>query len=381
MKSRQLAAQTTRISFVFGVTICLLIACQITSRSTQEILTTAETTDLIATGGFHPDEEITPVVVAQENDTSQVVSQQLSPAIEDEPLRFALPATGQNPVSAWRPALFPIPWAPTQFDHFYFARPTAADEINWPLADYRYGGVFFENVIHSGVDIPTPIDTPVLAAGPGKVVWAGYGLYNGVYDETDPYGLAVYIRHEFGYQGYRLYTVYGHLDRVDVIKGQHVVTGEQIGLSGNTGKVTGPHLHFEVRLVKGESFTTRNPELWLVPPQGWGVLSGRVLNSGGGMLFGQRVVVTSRADGQIWYANAYGEGNVRSDEFYRENLVISDLPAGRYEVKINYFGKDHTMEIDIQPGLVSTFTFRGFSGFVNQPPSLPGSDIVLTLTP
>jgi hypothetical protein len=99
------------------------------------------------------------------------------------------------------------------------------------------------------------------------------------------------------------------------------------------------------------------------------------------MLVGQRVVVTSRADGQIWYANAYGEGNVRSDEFYRENLVISDLPAGRYEVKINYFGKDHTMEIDIQPGLVSTFTFRGFSGFVNQPPSLPGSDIVLTLTP
>jgi len=379
MTLRRLAPQAiwiALVSLVMGVS-----ACQPANRATQEAPIIAEALESEVPDDLHPDEAITPVVASQEYDASQAVSAQLPPANLDEPLRFTLPATGQNPVSAWRPALYPLPWAPTQFDHFYFARPTAADEINWPLADYRYGGVFFENVIHSGVDIPTPIDTPVLAAGPGKVVWAGYGLYNGTYDEADPYGLAVYIRHEFGYQGFRLYTVYGHLDRVDVIKGQHVETGQQIGLSGDTGKVTGPHLHFEVRLVKGDSFTTRNPELWLVPPQGWGVLAGRVLNLGGGALFGQRVVVRSLTDGQIWHANTYGEGNARSDEYYRENLVISDLPADRYEIEINYFGKDHLMEIDIQPGLVSTFTFRGFSGFVNQTLPLPGSAFEPSPTP
>jgi murein DD-endopeptidase MepM/ murein hydrolase activator NlpD len=47
--------------------------------------------------------------------------------------------------------------------------------------------------------------TPVIAAGSGKVIWAGYGVYRGGYDKTDPYGLAVTIRHDFGYQNQTLY--------------------------------------------------------------------------------------------------------------------------------------------------------------------------------
>ncbi|MGE5463447.1 MAG: hypothetical protein ACM3PS_08830, partial [Syntrophothermus sp.] len=87
------------------------------------------------------------------------------------PFRFVLPTPGAEPVSGWRPPLYPIPWAVSAYDHFYFARPIAADNVNWPLADYRYGGVFFApNIVHTGVDIDADKGTPILSAGPGTVV-------------------------------------------------------------------------------------------------------------------------------------------------------------------------------------------------------------------
>jgi murein DD-endopeptidase MepM/ murein hydrolase activator NlpD len=291
-----------------------------------------------------------------------------------EPLQFVFPESRQPPVSALRPPLYPIPWALSPYDHFYFSRPIAADEINWPLWDYRYGGTFFENVVHTGIDIPTPVGTPVLAAGPGKVIWAGYGLYMGNNDRSDPYGLAVTILHDFSYQDDRLYTVYAHLDRIDVVRGQVVETGEVIGLSGATGLVTGPHLHFEVRMGKNDFFTTRNPELWLAPPQGWGVLVGRILTAWGNYIPYQTVIVRSKNSGQKWEAKSYGLESVNPDPVYLENLVISDLPAGRYEVKIPYLGRDYIQDIEILPGLVTYMTFQGWHGFSFDPPVLPGAD-------
>jgi len=297
------------------------------------------------------------------------------PGTEAEvPLRFTFPSAAAPPISAWRPALYPVPWALTPFDHFYFLRPIQADEVNWPNADYRYGGVFFEDVVHTGVDIPARSGTPVLAAASGKVTWAGYGLYSGYYDEADPYGIAVLIRHDFGYQGVRLYTVYAHLSQVDVVKGQRVEAGSIIGLSGETGKTTGPHLHFEVRQEVDGFFSTYNPELWLVPPQGWGVVAGRVMNTGGLKLKGQLVQLRSLTSGQVWKAFTYGGGNTHEDPNYRENVVISDLPAGRYAVKINYLGKNYSLEVEVQPGLVTYFTFRGRSGYTSEPLRLPGGD-------
>ncbi len=313
----------------------------------------------------------------QASDKSVVdpTSKRESPA----PLKFAFPTTVFQPVSAWRPPLYPVPWALTPYDHFYFLRPILADEINWPNADYRYGGVFFEGIVHTGVDIPAPIGTPVLAAGSGRITWAGYGLFSGKYDEQDPYGLAVQIRHDFGFNGIPLYTVYAHLSQVNVTPGQGVQAGDVIGLSGDTGKVTGPHLHFEVRLKEGDYFSTRNPELWMVPPQGWGVLAGRVMNTGGRKLHGQLVTVRALSDINCptclsWKAYTYGGGYTYPDPFYQENVVISDLPAGRYEIQINYLGKAYSLETDIRPGLITYFTFRGRSGFTNEPLKLPGAD-------
>jgi murein DD-endopeptidase MepM/ murein hydrolase activator NlpD len=180
----------------------------------------------------------------------------------------------------------------------------------------------------------------------------------------------VTIRHDFGYQDQILYTLYGHLDQIDVVVGQHVETGEPIGLVGETGKVTGPHLHFEVRLSENDYFTTRNPELWLSPPQGWGILVGRVMDYNGSLIKGQYITV-SDANGRNWFAKTYGAEAVNSDPYYRENLVIGDLPAGEYTIRTAYGGVYYTMDIRIDPGLVSYFMFWGQDGFEIGPPPTP----------
>ncbi len=209
----------------------------------------------------------------------------LTEATREPAVRFTFPTPGAVPASLWRPPLYPVPWALSPFDHFYFTRPIAVDEINWPESDYRYGGLAEgKKLAHSGVDIAAPRNTPVLASAPGRVVWVGYGLSTGQFDPDDPYGLAVAIDHEFGFGGYRLSTVYAHLDRIDIPLGQNVQTGEQLGVVGTTGNTTGPHLHFEVRLKIGDYYSSRNPELWMAPPQGWGVLVGRLMREDGSPL-------------------------------------------------------------------------------------------------
>jgi murein DD-endopeptidase MepM/ murein hydrolase activator NlpD len=89
---------------------------------------------------------------------------------------------------------------------------------------------------HNGIDLGASVGTTVLAAANGKVIVARSSGYNGGYGEM------VIITHDNGTQ-----TVYAHLSEVDVTPGQGVVQGEKIGESGNTGRSTGPHLHFEVR--------------------------------------------------------------------------------------------------------------------------------------
>ncbi|NOY97816.1 MAG: peptidoglycan DD-metalloendopeptidase family protein [Chloroflexi bacterium] len=297
------------------------------------------------------------------------------------PLRFVIPTPGAEPISDWRPPLYPVPWAISPYDHFYFARPIPADEVNWPLADYRYGGIFFGSTVHTGVDIPAKSGAPILAAGPGTVVWAGWGLYsNWPENKEDPYGLAVAIRHDFGYKDQPLYTIYAHMQRVDVGLGQWVDTGEQIGLVGETGHTTGPHLHFEVRVGENGFFNTYNPELWIAPPQGWGVLVGHVTDTYDRPLHHYTIYVKSYASGRRHTVKTYGPGTVNSDEYYQENMVLSDLAAGWYEITIERNGREEKLQVEIFPGQVTYFTFQGREGFTFDLPPTPGIE-ALTPTP
>ena len=291
------------------------------------------------------------------------------------PLRLSLPTPGDEPVSAWGPPQYPVPLALGEFDHFYFARPIATDVVNWPVANYRYGGTELSpGVTHTGVDIPALAGTPVLAAGPGIVTWAGWGLFSNSPDNVkDPYGIAVAIRHDFGYRGKPLYTVYAHMQDVNVAVGQWVDTGTQIGLVGDTGYTTGPHLHFELRLGKDSIFSTRNPELWISPPQGWGVLAGRVLEANREPAHSRTVFIRSLETNREWSVFTYGPEAVNSDEYYAENMVISDLPAGTYEVKISFSDtRTNRVTVTIQPGRVTYFVYRASYGFTSTalPPAI-----------
>ncbi len=268
----------------------------------------------------------------------------------------------------WRPPLYQPPMALRPEDHFYFTRPIPSGEVNWSHPFYRYGNTHFgESSIHTGVDMGAALGTPVLAAGDGEVIWVGYGIYRGSFDPEDPYGLAVAIRHDFGHLSQILFTVYGHLLTSNVYPGQRVMMGEEIGTVGNTGHSTGPHLHFEVRLGENRYFGTRNPELWMVPPEGWGVLAGRVLDTPGRTLKEYLVTISSLDTDRAWRVWTYAEGTVFSDELYRENFAISDLPAGPYEITIDYLGVRHQAQMYIYPGMTNFFVFNGRNGFTVEP--------------
>ncbi len=86
---------------------------------------------------------------------------------------------------------------------------------------------------HNGLDFRAPIGTEVYATGDGQVVIAGY---NG------GFGKCVEIDHDYGFK-----TIYGHLSEIMVTDGQNIKRGDLIGMSGNTGTSTGPHLHYEIR--------------------------------------------------------------------------------------------------------------------------------------
>ncbi len=86
---------------------------------------------------------------------------------------------------------------------------------------------------HTGQDFAVPVGTSVRAVGGGKVASVTCG---------DGFGISLVLRHRNG-----LYSQYAHLSAAMVRPGQRVRPGERIGLSGNTGNSTGPHLHFEVR--------------------------------------------------------------------------------------------------------------------------------------
>jgi murein DD-endopeptidase MepM/ murein hydrolase activator NlpD len=320
-------------------------------------------------GAAHPQPVPTAVVAGPTLEEAIIGDLPATPSLE--PFRFDLPIRPAAPVSGWRPPLVPVPWAISPYDPFYFARPIAADQVNWPLANYRYGGVFFANVVHTGVDIDAPYGTPIHAAGPGTVVWADWGLFREAPgDRSDPYGQAVVIRMDFGYKGQQLYTVYAHMSKIIAVLGQHVESGDVIGQVGETGETTGPHVHFEVRWGENSFHHTYNPELWMAPPEGWGVLVARLANAKDNTLQQVEVSVENTTNNETRIVKTYGPGPVNADPYYHENLVLGDLPAALYKVTFSYDGKPQQEWVYVYAGQVTYFTFAGSKGFqVGLPPA------------
>jgi hypothetical protein len=99
---------------------------------------------------------------------------------------------------------------------------------------YRESPFTGERIFHSGLDIANKTGTKVIASANGKIAYAARKLH---------FGNMVTIDHGFG-----RVTRYGHLDKILVKPGQLIKRGDVLGLLGNTGQSTGPHLHYEVRI-------------------------------------------------------------------------------------------------------------------------------------
>ena len=156
-----------------------------------------------------------------------------SPA-QRSPAAAALAAAGLPPAVSAAPAIVaPIVAKPSAPDTVTMTLPTG-----YPLEAKGYvtrgvGSGQEYGATHPGLDIAVPEGTEVRAAGGGLVVEVS---------ETAEYGKMVRLAHPQGYE-----TRYGHLSQTRVRQGDRISLGSVIGLSGNTGRSTAPHLHFEVR--------------------------------------------------------------------------------------------------------------------------------------
>jgi murein DD-endopeptidase MepM/ murein hydrolase activator NlpD len=99
---------------------------------------------------------------------------------------------------------------------------------------YRIHPIYKTLRMHEGIDFSAPIGTPIYATGDGTV--------ESLKTKMSGYGKVVMINHGFGYE-----TLYAHMSKIIVRPGQKVKRGEIIGYVGNSGRSTGPHLHYEVR--------------------------------------------------------------------------------------------------------------------------------------
>lgn len=116
---------------------------------------------------------------------------------------------------------------------FPIANPAPGQKITSGFGKRR-DPILGRSAFHGGIDFRARTGTPIVATASGTVIRAG---------RAGGYGKMVEIRHANG-----ITTRYAHLSRINVSKGQYVQAGQRVGLSGNTGRSTGPHLHYEVRV-------------------------------------------------------------------------------------------------------------------------------------
>ncbi|MBV8552357.1 MAG: peptidoglycan DD-metalloendopeptidase family protein [Acidobacteriaceae bacterium] len=128
------------------------------------------------------------------------------------------------------------------YHHYAYQWQSHSTPDLWPIKGLlrsAFGGrtdpLSGEGAFHTGIDLAAPVGTPVHATADGVVVSAGW---------SGDYGKLVVINHGSG-----LETYYAHLSQCLVVPGQEVRDGQVIALSGGTGRVTGPHMHYEVRVA------------------------------------------------------------------------------------------------------------------------------------
>ena len=256
----------------------------------------------------------------------------------------------------------PAPEAPK---HALLSRPIAGGDGN-PFIDatYRYGSTMGGNFQqHQGVEFNNPAGTPVRAIADGVVVFAG---------KAEAGSNTVAIRHDQRLEEQHVFSTYFHNSSLSASVGQRVRAGEVIARVGNTGRATNEHLHLEVHVAPTTDSSkivhpdlrfpeyTVNPQLWLEPLPGTGIVAGRVLDASGQPVPGARIyglVQPYPEETPFSFIETYQDRG-HAHPLYTENFAIGDIPAGEYVIGTEISGRKVWRRVNVQPGRVTFVELR-----------------------
>ena len=250
----------------------------------------------------------------------------------------------------------------------WFRRPISTTDNAAIDQTYRYGSTMGGNFQqHQGVEFNNPAGTPVLAIGSGTVGYAG---------RAEQGALTVAIRHDstITVRGRKLaiWSVYYHNSRLEVKSGQKVAAGQRIARVGNTGRATNEHLHLEVHAAPRDSAAaivdslerfppyTTNPELWIEPLPGTGIVAGQVLDAAGKPVPQARIYGIIKPDPRetpFSYAETYGDQG-HPHPLYGEHFAVSDVPPGSYVLGVEIGGTKVMRRVTVEAGKLTWVVFR-----------------------
>jgi murein DD-endopeptidase MepM/ murein hydrolase activator NlpD len=250
----------------------------------------------------------------------------------------------------------------------WFRRPIAPTDNSFIDQTYRYGSTMGGNFQqHQGVEFNNPDGTPVYAIGSGRVVYAG---------PAEQGALTVTIRHDTTVTArgkrYRLFSSYYHNIALRAKLGQRVARGALIARVGNTGRATNDHLHLEISASPTDSIGaaidslqrfppyTTNPELWIEPITGTGIIAGQVLDGGGSPIPQARVygiVKPEPAETPFSFAETYGD-KAHPHPLYGEHFAVSDVLPGTYVLGTEIEGKKVFRTVSVEAGKLSWVVFK-----------------------
>jgi len=276
----------------------------------------------------------------------------LKPASDTLPCHWRAVRTGETP-------------APPRTT--WFRRPIERGDNSYIDQTYRYGSTMGGNFQqHQGVEFNNADGTPVYAIGAGKVVYAG---------PAEQGALTVAILHDSVLgtpQGpRRIFSVYYHNSALEVSAGERVSGGQLISRVGNTGRATNDHLHLEVHAAPGTDpaqvvdslqrfppYTT-NPELWIEPIPGTGLVAGRVVDAAGQPVPQARIhglIKPDPAETPFSFAETYGD-KAHSHPLYGEHFAVSDVPPGEYVLGVEIGGRRIFRKVTVEAGLLTWVVF------------------------
>lgn len=275
------------------------------------------------------------------------------------PAQDTLPCLKRAPVAAAAPAAPRTTW---------FRRPIDKGDNPYIDQTYRYGSTMGGNFQqHQGVEFNNPDGTPVYAIGSGRVVHAG---------RAEQGALVVAIRHDTTIVGasgpLRVFSVYYHNSSLLAKVGQKVAAGALIARVGNTGRATNDHMHLEVHAAPGEDVKaivdslqrfpahTTNPELWIEPLPGTGIVAGQVFDAAGKPIPQARVygiVKPDPVETPFSFAETYGD-KAHAHPSYGEHFAVSDVPPGSYVAGVEIAGKKVLRRLTVEAGKVTWVVFK-----------------------